>query len=152
MAKRAAVMRELADNPSKRRRMRCRRLTMYSTNPIDLRETSGPRIDRFPLARPPWPWAAGRPRIKKKEFSAPSTCPIDLFGPVANGTILKRLHAAFALASVLQDASFQLSHSTALCRLHPLAVSAWKVFACAAGPSHHSHHWQFPALRDSRAP
>ena len=30
-----------------------------------------------------------------KPFLAPSTCPIDLFGPVANRTILKRLHAAF---------------------------------------------------------
>ena len=36
---------------------------------------------------------------------APSTCPIDLFGPVANGTILKRLQAARIFASVLHTAS-----------------------------------------------
>ncbi len=29
----------------------------------------------------------------KFHFSVPITCPIDLFGPVANETILKRLHA-----------------------------------------------------------
>ena len=31
----------------------------------------------------------------KFHFSAPVACPIDLFGPVANGTVLKRLHARF---------------------------------------------------------
>ena len=31
---------------------------------------------------------------KKNPFLAPSTCPIDLFGPLANRTVLKRLHAA----------------------------------------------------------
>ena len=36
-------------------------------------------------------------RIKKILFSAPSTCPIDLFGPLANGKILKRLHVDFCL-------------------------------------------------------
>ena len=71
----------------------------------DPRETCLAGIDRIPLARPPWPWAAHRPRINNG--SAPSTCTIDLFGPVANGTILKRLHARseFALASVLHAAS-----------------------------------------------
>ena len=46
-------------------------------------------------------------RIKKNKFSAPSTCPIDLFGPLANGRILKQLHAAFRvwLASVITAAS-----------------------------------------------
>ena len=39
-------------------------------------------------------WHVSR-ELKKKSFSAPSTCPIDLFGPVANGTVLKRLHVAF---------------------------------------------------------
>ena len=36
---------------------------------------------------------------------APSTCPIDLFGPVANGKILKRLQAVRIFASVLHTAS-----------------------------------------------
>ena len=46
-------------------------------------------------------------RIKKLFFSALSKCPIDLFGPVANGRILKRLHARseFALLVSLQAAS-----------------------------------------------
>ena len=58
----------------------------------DPRETSGPRIDRIPPARPPW-WRRQFRELKKLIFSAPSKCPIDLFGPVANGTMLKRLHA-----------------------------------------------------------
>ena len=33
--------------------------------------------------------------IKELIFSAPSKCPIDLFGPLANGTILKRLLGEF---------------------------------------------------------
>ena len=56
-------------------------------------ETLGPRIDRFPLTRPPW-WRRQYRDIKKLFFSPPSKCPIDLFGPVANGRILKRLHVA----------------------------------------------------------
>ena len=39
-------------------------------------------------------FSARAPRIKKFIFSAPRTCPIDLFGPLANRTVLKRLHAA----------------------------------------------------------
>ena len=58
----------------------------------ELRETSGPRIDRIPLARPT-PLARQYRELKKLFFSAPSMCPIDLFGPLANGTILNRLHA-----------------------------------------------------------
>ena len=66
------------------------------------RETSGPRFDRISLARPP----CGLVRLRTaKLFSAPSTCPIDLFGPVSNGTVLRRLRDA-RLASVLQTASF----------------------------------------------
>ena len=53
-------------------------------------ETSGPRIDRIPPTRPPW-WRRQYRELKKLFFSAPRKCPIDLFGPVANGTILKRL-------------------------------------------------------------
>ena len=62
-----------------------------------LGDTSGPRIDRFPLTRAPW-WRRQYRELKKLVFSAPSTCPIDLFGPVANRTVLKRLHGAFGFA------------------------------------------------------
>ena len=57
----------------------------------DPRDTSGSRIDRITLARPPLTVRRPRPRIKKNSFSAPSTCPIDLFGPLASRTMLKRL-------------------------------------------------------------
>ena len=50
----------------------------------DPRETSLAGIDRIQPVRPPWTIAASSPRIKKTAFSAPSTCPIDLFGPVGN--------------------------------------------------------------------
>ena len=53
----------------------------------DPRETSGPRIDWIPSTRPPW-WRRQYRELKKIFFSAPSKCPIDLFGPVANRTVL----------------------------------------------------------------
>ena len=58
----------------------------------DPRETSGPRIDRIPPTRPPWRRRQYR-ELKKLIFSPPRKCPIDLFGPLANRRILKRLHA-----------------------------------------------------------
>ena len=83
----------------------------------ELRETSGPRIDRIPLARPT-PLARQYRELKKLIFLAPSKCPIDLFGPLAHGRILKRLHARSGLrASVLpalagtRRASFCWTHS-----------------------------------------
>ena len=42
--------------------------------------------------------------IKKLIFSAPSKCPIDLFGPVANRTALKRLQAR--VPSLLASVSY----------------------------------------------
>ena len=54
----------------------------------DFRETSGPRLDRIPPTRPPW-WDRQYRELKKLFFSAPGKCPIDLFGPVANGRILE---------------------------------------------------------------
>ena len=70
-----------------------------------LGDTSGPRIDRIPPTCPPWRRRQFR-ELKKLLFLAPSTCPIDLFGPLANRTVLKRLHGAFRLlASVLHAAS-----------------------------------------------
>ena len=59
----------------------------------DLRETSGPRIDRIPLTRRPWRRRQYRD-IKKLIFLTPSKCPIDLCGPVANRRILKQIHGA----------------------------------------------------------
>ena len=81
----------MADNPSKRRRMRCGRLTIYRPTLSDPRETSGPRIDRIPSTRPSWRDRQYR-ELKKIIFSPPSKCTIDLFGPLANRTVLKRLH------------------------------------------------------------
>ena len=67
------------------------------------RETSGPRIDRFPPTRPPWCRRQYR-ELNKLFFSAPSKCPIDLFGPVANRTALKRLQAR--VPSLLASVSY----------------------------------------------
>ena len=68
----------------------CARLLPTKSDP---RETSGPQIDRIPSTRPSWRDRQYR-ELKKLIFSAPSKCPIDLFGPVSNRTILKRLHGA----------------------------------------------------------
>ena len=67
--------------------MRRRRLHMYTTTLGDPGETSGPRIDRIPPTRPQW-WHRQYRDIKKLIFSAPSKCPIDLFGLLAYSTIL----------------------------------------------------------------
>ena len=69
-----------------------------------LGETSGPRIDRIQPARPPW-WRRQYRELKKLIFSAPSKCPIDIFGPLANRRMLERLHARSEFASVLHAAS-----------------------------------------------
>jgi len=63
----------------------------------DPRKTCGPRIDRFPSTRPPWQRRQFR-ELKKLIFSAPRKCPIDLFGPLANRTVLKQLQAAFHIS------------------------------------------------------
>ena len=86
--------------------------TCIQTTIGGLGETSEPRIDRIPPTRPPWRRRRFR-ELKKIIFSAPSKCSIDLFGPVANRTILKRLRARFGLnASVLDGASCS-NHETA---------------------------------------
>ena len=81
----------------------CARLLPTKSDPW---ETSGPQIDRIPSTHPPWRRRQYR-ELKKLIFSAPRKCPIDLFGPVASRTVLKRLHAAFRvlLASVSHAAS-----------------------------------------------
>ena len=67
----------------------CSRLERTPSDPC---ETSSAGIDRFPLARPPWRRRQYR-ELKKLFFWAPSTCPIDLFGPVANRRTLAWLHS-----------------------------------------------------------
>ena len=64
--------------------------------PSDLGETLGPRIDRIQPARPPWRCRQYR-ELKTLIFSPPRKCPSGLFGPLANRTILKRLHVHFVL-------------------------------------------------------
>ena len=63
-------------------------------------ETSGPQIDRIPSTRPSWRDRQYR-ELKKIIFSPPSKCTIDLFGPLANRTVLRR-RQGMSLASVLQ--------------------------------------------------
>ena len=97
-------------------------------------ETSGPRIDRIPPTRPPR-WRRQFRELKKLIFSAPSKCLIDLFGPVANGTILKRLHdVPSLLASVFHAAS---------CRFWPatfwVAVTAGIAWTAAAETDLHHY-------------
>jgi hypothetical protein len=60
----------------------------------DRGEASGPRIDRIPPARPSW-WRRQYRELTKIVFSPPSKCPIGIFGPLANRTMLERLHVAF---------------------------------------------------------
>ena len=95
----------------------CARLLPTKSDP---RETSGPRTDRIPSTWPSWRDRQYR-ELKKIFFSPPSKCPIDLFEPLANGTILKRLHGTFfLLASVLQYASPVLQEPLFL------SAAAWK--------------------------
>ena len=68
----------------------CARLLPTKSDP---RETSGPRTDRIPSTWPSWRDRQYR-ELKKIFFSPPSKCPIDLFGPVSNRTILTQLHVA----------------------------------------------------------
>ena len=68
----------------------CARLLPTKSDP---RETSGSQIDRIPSTRPSWRDRQFR-ELKKLFFSPLDKCPIDLFGPVANGRILKRLYDA----------------------------------------------------------
>ena len=88
------------------------------------RETSGPRIDRIPPTRPPW-WRRQYRELKKLIFSAPSKCPIDLFGPVANGRILKRLHGVPAFASALPAASSDCGRRSRLATIVARLSNDW---------------------------
>ncbi len=102
MVNRALVMRELVDYAPSPGACGVGACTCTVPTLDASRDTSPARMDRIQPAWPPWPVEAPRPRIKKNHFSAPSTCPIDPFGPLANRTILERLHVAFLYASVLQ--------------------------------------------------
>ena len=66
---------------------------------------------------------------------APSTCPIGLFEPLANGRVLERLHAAFALrvlVSYKAASSNQASRTTGAQRweLHELVEVAYFEWCC----------------------
>ena len=78
----------------------------------------------MPPTHPPW-WRRQYRELKKLLFSRPSKCPIDLFGPVANGTILKQPQAR-SLHGLLETvyASLNLGGSRRESRV---------VFAAAAG-------------------
>ena len=81
--------------------------------PGDLGETSGPRIDWIPPTRPPW-WRRQYRDIKKLIFSAPRKCPIAVFGPVANRTVLERQRSKKKLVPLLPSPS-ELERCTFLC-------------------------------------
>ena len=74
--------------------------TCIIRTPNGLRGNSGPRIDRIPPTRPPWRRRQFR-ELKKNNFCGPTKCPIDLFGPPANRTVLKRLRVVCLPPSVL---------------------------------------------------
>ena len=112
----------------------CTRPVPTLSNP---RESSGPRIDRIPPTRPPWRRRQFR-ELKKLFFLAPSTCPIDLFGPLANRTVLKRLHDAFA--PVLHASVFTAPLASLVSTLEGSAVAA----ACPVGALGHISR---PSLR-----
>ena len=106
------LLRDFGQECLKRRRMRCRRLRTSTTypkrTPGDLRVANRQgSIDAAVMAGP------SISRIKKKFFSPPSKCPIDLFGLVANGTMPKRLACCVrVLASVFTCASLVWGLST----------------------------------------
>ena len=88
----------------------CPRLLPTKSDP---RETSGPRIDRIPPTRPSWRRRQFR-ELKKLFFLAPRKCRIDLFGPVANRTVLERQRSKKKLVPLLPSPS-ELERCTFLC-------------------------------------
>ena len=102
----------------------------------DLGETSGPRIDRIQPVRPPW-WRRQYRELKKLIFSAPSKCPIDLFGPYANGTILKRL--VVLLASALHAARSDLGPEPRPAISLPAGLKEWHSYALVVSHNRRIH-------------
>ena len=75
--------------------MRRRRLRTSSTDPRRPRghhRTTNRQVSTDAAAMV---WDRQYRELKKLIFSTPRKCPIDLFGPVANGRILKRLQSRF---------------------------------------------------------
>ncbi len=108
-----------------RPRMRGGRLPMSSNDPRRPRghESTGfhrrGRLERPSISR-----------IKKINFSPPRKCPIDLFGPVANRTILKRLHdaskaSASIRSSLCKGLAFSLSESLFSYQTRQIIVLVW---------------------------
>ena len=92
------LLREIGQECLKRRRMRRRRLHVYSTDPRRPQGHAPAGIDRIKPARPP----CGLIRLgTAKLFSASSTCPADLFGPVSNGTITHTAASRVSFCGIL---------------------------------------------------
>ena len=101
MVEGAALMRELVDYAPSPGACGVGACTCIVATLGDPRETSLAGIDRIQPARPAVASSASAPRNKKLLFLAPSTCPIDLFGPVANRTVLKRLHGSSVFSNLV---------------------------------------------------
>ena len=99
------------------------------------RETSGPRIDRIPPTRPPW-WRRQYRDIKKLIFLTPSTCPIDVFGPVASRTILKQMHGVHIKSNKTGPQLLHFAFQALLCPIFAIYVST----RVPAVVTHHSFH------------
>ena len=115
-----------------RPRMRCRRLPMSSSDPKrprgDLRTTNRQdSTDALAMA------VSSISRMKKIFFSPPRTCPIDLFGPIANRTVLKQLHAAFHTNPTL-NANMLISKLGARRCLHMSPGVSWDVYCDVGRP------------------
>ena len=113
--------------------MRCRRQPMSSSDPRrprgDLRTTNRQdSIDAPALV------ASSISRTKKLIFSAPSKCPIDLLGPVANRTVLKRLHVVRVFASILPAARGRSSAPRRLSLRYGRLLRRWNTRGTATLP------------------
>ena len=101
----------------------------------NLRETSGPRIDRIPPTC--WPWRRRQYRdIKKLIFLTPSTCPIDVFGPVASRRILKQMHGVHIKSNKTGPQLLQVAFQVLLIPIFAIYVST----RVPAAVTHHSFH------------
>ena len=104
----------------------------------DPRETSGPRIDRIPPARPPW-WRRQYRDIKKLIFLTPSKCPIGLFGPLANRTVLRQMHTPHLQSKTKRVRNSAASH----CCFSKLCDPFFAIYVSTRVPAavtHHSFH------------
>ena len=116
--------------------MRRRRLPMSSTDPRRPQRDFRAASDRIPSTRPPW-WHRQYRDIKKLIFLTPSTCPIDVFGPVANRRILKQMHGVHIKSNKtgppqLLHFAFQVLFDPYFCNI--------RIHRVPAAVTHHSVH------------